>query len=80
MAFITIGNTAQHLGKHAALVVLATGQGREATAAEAGECLDRLIATNDPRMGEANHDYERFYTGPMRWQPRFFAEYEGVAI
>lgn len=72
--FIIIGTTAQYLGESSASILLATGQGREATAQEAAECINRLIINGDARMSEANDAFERIYGNPFRKPGQSHAE------
>jgi hypothetical protein len=59
--FITIGSIAQYVAASSGDVLLVTGQGRQATAMEAAECVNRMVVNGDARMEEANEDFIHHY-------------------
>ncbi len=58
--FVTFGKSTQHVSDASGLVLLVTG-GRESTAEEAAECVNRLVYLGNAKMHEANEDFKQKY-------------------
>ena len=60
--FVTIGTITQYVSEVAAIALLITPGSRKSTAAEAANCLNRMVSGGDSRMNEAQADFQRIYS------------------
>ena len=59
--FITIGKNAQYVSEFTGRMMLSNPEAREATAKEAAECVNRMVAAGDGRMHLANDYFKANY-------------------
>ena len=60
--FITVGNIAYYTHQKTASWYLSRGKARVSTAKEAANCVSRYVYSGNPRMVEANDEFEKLYS------------------
>ncbi len=64
MPFVTNHGIAQHVAESTGEMLMAMGA-RMSTAAEAAECVNRMVMSGNKDMSVANEEFKKIYSNPL---------------